>query len=74
MSEPGGPSGAAVPVKRGEPAWKEATERIAKRNEQAHKAGKHHRDAYERQRAEKRQNAERRDMAEALAKLPSWNL
>jgi hypothetical protein len=63
-----------VPVKRGEPAWKEATERIAKRNEQARKAGKQHREAYERQRAEKRQNAERREMAEALAKLPSWNL
>jgi hypothetical protein len=63
-----------VPIKRGEPVWKEAMERIAERNEQARKAGKQDREAYERRMAEKRQNAERREMAEARAKLPSWNL
>jgi hypothetical protein len=59
-----------VPIKRGEATWKEAKERVAARNEQARKAGKQSREAYERRRAEARRSAERQEMAEALAKHP----
>jgi hypothetical protein len=39
---------------RGERAWKEATDRIASRNDAAQKAGRQEREAYERTRQEAR--------------------
>jgi hypothetical protein len=57
-----------VPIKRGEPVWKEAMERIAERNEQARKAGKQRREASQRQRDEARRVADQRRMAGLLAR------
>ncbi len=54
--------------KRGEPAWKEAKERVAARNERARKEGRARRDAYETEKAEARQMRERRRMAALLEK------
>lgn len=45
--------------KRGEAAWREARERVAKRNAEARKAGKQRREAHNRQIEENRQAAER---------------
>jgi hypothetical protein len=54
--------------KRGDAAWKAARERVAERNDQARKAGKQQRQAYERQKADARRAAERRQMEQTLAK------
>jgi hypothetical protein len=51
---------------RGEPAWKEARERIAARNEAARKSGKVRRDAYEQDRESMRQAAEARRHAKLV--------
>ena len=47
------------PSKRGEAAWKDARERIARWNAEARKAGKRRREAHDRQIEENRQQAER---------------
>ena len=62
--------GAPVP-KRGEAAWKEAMERTARRNDQARKAGKERREAYEDQRARMRREAEQRRRADLLDRPPT---
>jgi hypothetical protein len=54
--------------RRGEAAWKAATERVAARNEQARKAGKQQRQAYERGRDEQRRAAELGRMAALIRK------
>jgi hypothetical protein len=59
------------PSKRGEAAWKEERERIAERNDQARKAGKQTREAYERQRSTSRREAEGRRMAKLLGERPA---
>ena len=66
MSDQTEAEGNQKPSKRGEAAWKEAKERIAKRNEQARKAGKQQREAYEREQAAARRRVEKRQMAELL--------
>lgn len=55
---------------RGERAWKEATDRVASRNDAAQKAGKQEREEYERARedAKRTRSAERR---ERLVKRPT---
>jgi hypothetical protein len=50
MSDQADPSEPAV-FKRGEAAWKEAKEQIAKRNEQARRAARRQREEYERDQA-----------------------
>ena len=55
-------------AKRGEAAWKAARERVAERNDQARKAGKQRRQAYERQKADARRAAERRQTEQVLAR------
>jgi hypothetical protein len=56
---------------RGEAAWKEATEAVATRNQQAHRAGKEERVTYERNRADTLRAAEERRRAELLARQRS---
>jgi hypothetical protein len=53
---------------RGEGAWREATDRIAARNDAARKAGKKQRQDYEGKREAARRTAERRVEADLLAK------
>ena len=53
-------------AKRGEAAWKEERERIAKRNDQARKAGREQRETYERERMEARNAADLRRRAALL--------
>jgi hypothetical protein len=55
-------------AKRGEAAWKEAKERVAERNQQARKAGKQRREAYERGQDDARRAAEGRRNARLLAR------
>ena len=50
------------------PAWKQAQEEIAKRNEEASKAGKKQREGYEKERESARQAAERRRMSDLIGK------
>jgi hypothetical protein len=51
---------------RGDAAWKKATEAVAARNQQAQKAGREERKAYERQRDDVRRAAEARTHARLL--------
>jgi hypothetical protein len=51
---------------RGEAAWKQAREAVAARNQQAKKAGREERQAYERQRDDARRDAEARAHARLL--------
>ena len=51
---------------RGEAAWKQAREAVAARNQQAQKAGREERQAYERQRDGARRDAEARTHARLL--------
>jgi hypothetical protein len=53
---------------RGEAAWKEEKERVAKRNAEAQRAGKENREAYEQNRDALRRGAEGREMARFMAK------
>ena len=55
-----------LPKRNAASAWKQAQEAVAKRNEQARKAGKQEREAYEGQKAAKRQAVERQRMARLL--------
>ena len=55
-------------AKRGDAAWKAARDRVAARNDQARKAGKEQREAYERQKANARRAAERRQMEETAGR------
>jgi hypothetical protein len=55
------------PAKRGEAAWLAARDQVARRNDEARKAGKKRREAYEREREVARQEAERRRVV-ALAR------
>ena len=48
--------------KRGEAAWKAVKEGVAERNQQARKAGRQEREAYERQQHDRRRKAELRRM------------
>lgn len=48
---------------RGEAAWKEARERVAERNEQARRAGRRRREAFEARRREALRAAERARLA-----------
>ena len=66
MSENEEPQETREPGKRGEAAWKEERERIAKRNDQARKAGREQRENYERGRMEARQAADLRRRAALL--------
>jgi hypothetical protein len=50
------------PSKRGDAAWREARERVADRNDEARKAGRQRRKAYEQQKADARRVAERLQM------------
>jgi hypothetical protein len=52
---------------RGEAAWKQAREAVAARNQQAQKAGREERQAYERQRDDARRDAEARTRARLLS-------
>lgn len=54
--------------KRGEDAWRADRDRIAQRNDQARKAGKQRRAAYELQRDEARRAADLRRTADLLGK------
>jgi hypothetical protein len=54
-------------AKRGEAAWLAARDQVARRNDEARKAGKKRREAYEREREVARQEAERRRVV-ALAR------
>jgi hypothetical protein len=51
---------------RGDAAWKKVTEAVAARNQQAQKAGREERQAYERQRDDARRVAEARATARLL--------
>jgi hypothetical protein len=51
---------------RGEAAWKQAREAVAARNQQAQKAGREERQAYERRRDDARRDAEARTRARLL--------
>jgi hypothetical protein len=51
---------------RGDAAWKQVTEAVAARNQQAQKAGREERQAYERQRDDARRAAEARTHARLL--------
>jgi hypothetical protein len=51
---------------RGEAAWKQAREAVAARNQQAKKAGREERQAYERRREDARRDAEARAHARLL--------
>ena len=57
-------------VHDGGAAWKRAQEDVAKRNEQARKAGKQERADYERDKEATRQAAERKHMGLLLDKQP----
>jgi hypothetical protein len=62
MSEQSEEQAQQTTSKRGEAAWKEAREKVAERNDQARKAGKERRQAYEHQKADARRAAERIQM------------
>jgi hypothetical protein len=58
-----GPSGSSA---RGDAAWKQATDAVALRNQQAQKAGREKRQTYEREREDARRAAEARRDAQLL--------
>jgi hypothetical protein len=58
----------AQPAKRGEAAWKAEKDRIAARNQEARKAGKQERQAFEKQQAERRRSADLQDMVDVRKK------
>jgi hypothetical protein len=60
-----------APRRRGEAAWKADRERIAARNDQARKAGRARRDAYEGEKDRTRRANERRQMAALADKRPN---
>ena len=60
MTEQSGWDSGSESSARGESAWKQAREAVAARNQQAQKAGRERRDAYERQQDQVRRAAESR--------------
>ena len=68
MTEQSGGSETGPAPKRGEAAWKDAKESIAKRNDEARKRGKAERQTKERKAAERRYAVEKRQAAELESK------